>query len=315
MRIEIPNSALIINRRDRNDVTPEEFGFTRTFRGLDEFLGLTSQVLGRYNLIAVIAGDGSKQRLLRLTKDQEHPFLDLGMGSANTHHKGLLRTEKDEIPTDLQDYFSPEKYESHLYKPPVLIHEDGSVDPCAYLVGVGHLGINSTLMKEALAANGRIKNIQLAYIVAGIQSLFNLSQRTRPTNIEYEINGLKTLVDSLHIAAMEAIGVPILATFKMNERIDPEKIRVIMMSANDRVLLWAKYALTLIVGGLLPGGVDLAARGGLIDLVDVDSVSVSPDLNKSPNVCEDGQLETLTDQRIIIKRDQKPVRFIIKTPH
>ncbi len=316
-RVRIHKSVLVRNRRPGLPELPDDgFIFDQTFIGLNAFLRLTPADLAPYKTISAEAGDGTDQRLFRLVHALKLPpdkiptFYLKGGGSANTLFRGLTYLTPVPIPEEQQEYFSPDKYTAYRYKPPVLIHDTGKMDPCAYLISLGHLGVRTTMIKDDLTKNDPGKDIQAIYVQAAIQSLKQLGNRTRPTNIQYRVNGQTYDLAQNHVAAFETIAVPVLATFEVKKKIAENQVRLILIRANTSSALYTKYLLSLVVGSRL--GIDAAIKMSLVETIDADEISVSPDLSKKPNCCTDGQQETLTDQQILIKRS--PESFLIITP-
>lgn len=310
-RVYVPNSKLIDNRRN---VTPVEERFITDSRvtGLHDFLKLTPTDLKGVETVIARGGDGTRQGILRLIDLDDPPVIvSEGGASAGTHDKGLEMGPSSPIPDSYQKFFPSDAYAAYTYYPPLLEHE-GKIDPCTYLVGVGHLGIRSTQFKEGLAKLPLFKDqVSLAYIAAGIISLPALIKRINPSHPELKIGHDVEKLEEKYFAALEAFALPILATFKMKAPVPENKIRVLSIGTNDRASLLARYAMALVIGGLVPYGIDLAAQSGIVNIRDVDEFSALPDQARNPNACVDGQLEKFSG-RIYVRRSKKPVQFIIK---
>lgn len=310
-RISVPDSLLIVNCRPDSPAPDTQFQTTKKVQGLRAFLELTPSDLTPYQFIFIEGGDGTIQRVLRLTKDQDSTLCLLGGGSANTLLRGLARTNTEQIPTNLQSYFNPDRFRANHYRPPLLIYEDRKAEPCSYLVSTSHLGVSTTVNKEAITQGKFVQNPSSVYTRAALLSLIHLRDRVKPNDVVYRTDVLPQWKIKLdNVAVLEAISVPVLATFTMKQTIDSRKIRLLMMRASSEPALFAKFAVALVVGGQFPDGLDLVIRMGLISTIDALEVSIAPDLSRSPNCCVDGQLETLKDERITIKRSNKDVLII-----
>lgn len=310
-RISIPNSLLIDNRRPGSKLPDDGFCFNQTVQGLEAFLRLTPSDLAPYQVIAIKGGDGTIQKVLRLTKDQDPTLCLLGGGSANTLLRGLARASTEQVPSGLQPYFDPDRFRANHYRPPLLTQGNGEAEPCSYLVSTSHLGVSTTIYKETITQGKFVQDPTFVYTKAALLSLIHLRDRVKPKDIVYRTDALPEWRIKLdNVAVLEAISVPVLATFTMKQTIDNRKIRLLMMRASSEPALFAKFAIALVVGGKLPDGLDLVIRMGLINTIDALEVSIAPDLLRSPNCCVDGQLETVRDEGISIRRSKKDVLII-----
>lgn len=258
-----------------------------------------------YGLVKLIGGDGTIGYVLNmLSIADENPAIYLaGGGSANTLQKGLRTTPQVAIPDNLSEFFTPDAFEAHFYRPPhIAIASGQGQETIAYLVAPDHLGVNVSQNREWIGAHHLNAHMHLTYIASGLISLFKLGQRVEPNYV--------TGIKEQKIAAAAAISVPILGTFKLLQSIDPDKIRLLSITAQTEYGLFLKYLSTLIIASSFPHGPDSVIKLGLMKSQDVERVSLSPDPKRSPNVCIDGELRVLRGE-IDIRRNPTGRLFII----
>jgi len=301
-------TLIVDNRRNRSKPFPQS-AFLQSADVLSpkHITDITPGNIDGYDLIALRGGDGTTGYILNALMhiDGQPALLLEGGGSANTLLKGLRTTPQVAIPQDLTDVCPPDSFEAHLYRPPQIISDKG-VETTAYLVAPDHLTVDVTKHKEKIG--DRLGSVHLSYIVSGLISLLALKSRVAPGDITPSLG-----INQEKIAAAASIAVPILGTFKLLQSIDPNKLRLLSISAHTEYGLLMKYASILLVASSFPNGADTVIKLGLMHSKDVDRIAMTPDPHHSPNICIDGELRSLRG-RIEITRSPQG-RLIIIPKH
>jgi len=295
----------IDNRRDRSKPFQSVFFPTTHVLNPQYITDVTPGDVTGYGLIAIKGGDGTIGYVLNtLSRTDDNPAIFLsGGGSANTLLKGLKTTAAVAIPNDLTEYFSPDSFEAHLYRPPQIISDQGK-ETVAYLVAPDHLGVDVTKTREWMEANNLNVHMHLTYIASGLVSLFKLWGRVEPKDV--------VGIDQQKIAAAAVIAVPILGTFKLLNSIDSDKVRLLSIAAQTEYALFLKYLSTLIVASSFPHGADMAIKLGIMTSRDVEKVSLLTDPDKSPNACIDGELRVVRGKIDFVRSPQGRLFIIPK---
>lgn len=272
------------------------------------------------DFVVVAGGDGS----IALIENNLNPNtvrVLLPAGSANTLFHGLSENtnKKVEIPKELKARFSPHLFKCIEYHPPGITYgnpqeelDNGKEEITAYMLGADHMSTFCTRIKEELTEKYSWIDPNLAYIVAGLISIFALKNRVEPHNITYYIEDEEVQIkDDKKIAAHIVSAIPRFGTFHSKAPLEPDKLRVFDVSANSEIGLFLKYAGAVLIGGLL--GLDRAIHAKLINCTDVDSVSLTPDENHTINCNMDGEQRTRRG-KLTIKRAEKPRRYVVPLP-
>ncbi len=324
-----PTAVLVDNRREHHLPFPlgyqqliQKFNITREFIGPEQLVALTPQDLHDAQVVIGAFGDGSLGHLLSL--EPQRPIILLNLGTANTTYQGLAGLAESPQPEFLRSLSQKHRLKAYQYHPLHLESASQSWQQ-AYLGGFSHLTIKTTRNKENLQAHPRLtpwvkSNIGLTYSLAGLASAFTLHHRIQPRDIcfttpdeqPHQINPGQL------IAACAVNTIPILGTFKFQPSSPDQQLSLLTLTADRTVELYSKYALTLMIGGLLKNGPDLCRQIGLIDVRPIDNVNLLPDPQAADsghsNVCLDGQLLThrnpitlsLSDSPVTILRPSDP---------
>ena len=267
--------------------------------------------------VVVAGGDGS----VGLTENHFNANtvrVLLPAGSANTLSHGLSEnTNKEvEIPEELKAIFPPHLFKCIEYCPPGITCrnpqeelDNGKEEITAYMLGADHMSTFCTKIKEELTEKYPWIDPNLAYIVAGLASIFALKNRVEPCNITYYIEDEEIQIkNDKKIAAHIISTIPRFGTFHSKAPLEPDKLRVFDVSANSEIGLFLKYAGAVLIGGLL--GLDRAINAKLINCTDVDSVSLTPDNNHKVNCNMDGKQNTRSG-KLTIERVEEPRHYVI----
>lgn len=315
-------AAVVDNRRSKGRNHPwfSQLGLD-VVDHLDKLeLPLTRERLLDAELIVALGGDGTNgwvidQVMKAFREEEEMPsLLLLGGGSAETLFQSTYNMVQADVPEGLQQVFPRESFRAQRYRPPQ-IQLGGESFCCAYLVGFSHLVIEISRVREELATFPRLgslvsKHIRAAYIASGVLSFGTLPNRVEPKAVFYTIDGKQSSASETHLASCSFSTLPRIANFKFRERVPEGRLRLLTIAANRESELYVKYALSLVIGGLFPGGPDLALRLRLAESRDVEQATIVPAPRRSPNACFDGELTTFRDEVVVVKRSLRELLVI-----
>lgn len=281
---------------------------------------LNSMDLSNFFAIIHQGGDGSLGYLLNLLyryreKEKENsrreipPVIYLGGGTAGTTFKGLINHPNYQpIPEDLKKLI-PEGLVINYYPLNITLENEEDEMTAAYLAGFGHLTIGVTQLFEELRRN--INNPNFAYVLAGIFSLFNLNQGVKSGGVVIQKNGENFGLNNGYLGSLEVLTIPYLATFSLNQPY-PDNNQVYLLSIEGKTPeeLFLRYTTTLMIGALFSGGPNWLINQGVVNLRQIDEISVLPDQRKKENACIDGELRHFSG-RIFVSRKKIPIPIII----